>query len=73
MTGALESIAGLRIFIVEDETLIVEEMADRLTRAGCKIIWTPDDGKGAIEAAVTLRPDLDLDGCATERPRTRSR
>ena len=31
MSGALESIAGLRILIVEDEALIVEEMADRPT------------------------------------------
>ena len=28
MSGALESVAGLRIFIVEDETLIVEEMEE---------------------------------------------
>ena len=52
MTGALESIAGLRILIVEDEAPIVEEMAERLTRAGCKIICTTDNGRGAIEAAV---------------------
>ncbi len=54
------SIAGLRILIVEDEALIVEEMADRLTRAGCEIVATTDNDKAAIEAAIALRPDLIL-------------
>ncbi len=54
------SIAGLRILIVEDEALIVEEMADRLTRAGCEIVATTDNGNAAIEAAIALRPDLIL-------------
>jgi PAS domain S-box-containing protein len=60
MSTIPDSIAGLRILIVEDEALIVEEMANRLTLAGCKIIATADNGTAAIEAAVTLRPDLIL-------------
>ena len=60
MSRIPDSIAGLRILIVEDEALIVEEMADRLTLAGCEIIATTDNGTEAIEAAVTLRPDLIL-------------
>ena len=54
------SIAGLRILIVEDEALIVEEMADRLKWAGCEIVSTTDNGNAAIEAAMALRPDLIL-------------
>jgi PAS domain S-box-containing protein len=60
MSGIPDSIAGLRILIVEEEALIVAEMADRLTLAGCEIIATTDNGTEAIEAAVTLRPDLIL-------------
>jgi PAS domain S-box-containing protein len=60
MSRIPDSIAGLRILIVEDEALIVEEMADRLALAGCEIIATTDNGTEAIEAAVTLRPDLIL-------------
>jgi PAS domain S-box-containing protein len=60
MSTNLDAITGLRILIVEDEALIVEEMADRLTRAGCEVVATTDNGHGAIEAAITLRPDLIL-------------
>jgi PAS domain S-box-containing protein len=60
MSTISDSIAGLRILIVDGEALIVDEMADRLTRAGCEIIATTDNGTGAIEAAITLRPDLIL-------------
>jgi PAS domain S-box-containing protein len=45
---------------VEDEALIVEEMTDRLKRAGCEVIATPDTGEAAIEAALARRPDLIL-------------
>lgn len=60
MSTHVDSMAGLRILIVEDEALIVEEMADRLTRAGCEIVATTDNGEAAIEAAIALRPDLIL-------------
>lgn len=60
MSTIPDSIAGLRILIAEDEALIVAKMADWLTRAGCEIVATTDNGREAIEAAITLRPDLIL-------------
>jgi PAS domain S-box-containing protein len=45
---------------VEDEALIVEEMADRLKRAGCQVVASTDNGEAAIEAAITRHPDLIL-------------
>jgi PAS domain S-box-containing protein len=60
MSSELDSINGLRILIVEDEALIVEEMSDRLSRAGSDVVATTDNGAAAIESAVALRPDLIL-------------
>jgi PAS domain S-box-containing protein len=60
MSSIPDSIDGLRIIIVEDEALIVEEMVDRLKRAGCVVVATPDTGEAAIEAAIARRPDLIL-------------
>ena len=60
MSPTLDSISGLRILIVEDEALIVEEMADRLKRAGCQVVASTDNGEAAIEAAITRHPDLIL-------------
>ena len=45
---------------MEDEALIVEEMIDRLKRAGSDVVATTDDGEAAIETAIALRPDLIL-------------
>jgi PAS domain S-box-containing protein len=59
MTNA-QQFAGLRVLIVEDETMIAEEIRDRLQRVGCDIIAVTDTGAGAIEAAVTLDPGLIL-------------
>ncbi len=53
-----DSIEGLRILIVEDEALIVEEMTDRLKWAGCEVVATADTGEAAIEAAIAQRPDM---------------
>jgi two-component system sensor kinase FixL len=60
MSSTLESLGALRIFIVEDEARIVEEMAERLVRAGYEVVGTSDNGEAAIEAAVALRPALIL-------------
>jgi len=53
-------IAGLRILVVEDEALIAEEICSRLNLAGCDVVGTADSGKGAVESAMTLFPDLIL-------------
>ena len=60
MSSIPDSIDGLRILIVEDEALIVEEMIDRLRRAGGDVVAATDNGEAAIETAIALRPDLIL-------------
>ena len=60
MSDPQESVAGLRILVVEDEALIAEEISDRLTQAGCEIVAVIDNGNAAISAAVEFRPDLIL-------------
>lgn len=60
MSYGPKSIAGLRVLVVEDEALIAEEIADRLTQVGCEILRIVDTGYAAVEAALSLRPDLIL-------------
>lgn len=57
---SLDSMAGLRILIVEDESLIAEEIRERLGRLGAAVIDVVDSGQEAIEAAVEHQPDLIL-------------
>jgi PAS domain S-box-containing protein len=40
--------------------MIAEAICERLTDAGYEVIARPDTGAGAVEAAITLRPDLIL-------------
>ena len=47
-----------RLLIVEDEALIAEETADRLTRMGYQVLGIADTGPGAIAMAQELVPDL---------------
>ncbi len=56
----LDSMAGLRILVVEDEGLIAEEIRERLGRLGAKVIDVVDTGKEAVEATVEHQPDLVL-------------
>lgn len=46
--------------VVEDETLIAEELSERLTRMGFFVVAAVDSADEAIEAAVRERPDLVL-------------
>jgi DNA-binding response OmpR family regulator len=46
--------------VVEDETLIAEELAERLRRLGFSVIATVDSADEAIRLAVRERPDLVL-------------
>ncbi|MBI3824255.1 MAG: response regulator [Planctomycetes bacterium] len=52
--------AELRILVVEDETLIAEEIRDRLTRLHFRVVAVVDTGAAAIQAAAELVPDLVL-------------
>src|SRR5271156_2009129 len=49
-----------RILVAEDDGMIAEAICDRLTHAGYEVVSRPDSGAGAVEAALTLRPDLVL-------------
>ena len=49
-----------RLLIVEDEALIAEETADRLTRLGHTVVGIADTGPEAIALAREHRPDLVL-------------
>jgi DNA-binding response OmpR family regulator len=46
--------------IVEDETLIAEELSERLSRMGFVIVAAVDSADDAIRAAVRERPDIVL-------------
>jgi CheY-like chemotaxis protein len=49
-----------RLLVVEDEALIAEETADRLTRMGHEVVGIADTGREAIDMAQDHRPDLVL-------------
>jgi PAS domain S-box-containing protein len=49
-----------RILVAEDDGMIAEAICDRLTDAGYEVVARPDSGAGAVEAALTLRPELVL-------------
>ena len=47
-----------RIFLVEDEKLVIEDIRERLTKHGYDVIGTASSGRDAIEAIKKDRPDL---------------
>jgi YesN/AraC family two-component response regulator len=47
-----------RIFIVEDERLVVEDLKERLIKHGYNVVGTATSGKEAIEEIKTISPDL---------------
>jgi len=49
-----------RALIVEDEALIAEELADRLSRLGFSVIAAVDNAEEGIAIATRERPDLIL-------------
>lgn len=51
---------GRRALIVEDETLIAEELRERLSRAGFLVIAAVDSAEEGIEIAIREQPDLIL-------------
>ncbi|HMI76535.1 MAG TPA: response regulator [Steroidobacteraceae bacterium] len=60
MSTGQRSIAALRILVAEDDGMVAEAICDRLTDAGVEVVARADTGEGAVEAALTLRPDLIL-------------
>ena len=55
-----ESLEGLRVLIVEDEALLAEELCLRLSRLGLVPLATVDTGDKAVQASLSLKPDLIL-------------
>lgn len=49
-----------RALIVEDDTLIAEELTDRLSRLGFAVIAAVDSAEEGIALAIRERPDLVL-------------
>jgi YesN/AraC family two-component response regulator len=49
-----------KILIVEDESIIVKSLENRLLKAGYDVIGNAASGKEAIEMARQLNPDLIL-------------
>lgn len=47
-----------RIFLVEDEKLVIEDIRERLTKHGYDVIGTASSGRDAIEAIKKDQPDL---------------
>ena len=50
----------LRALIIEDETLIAEELRERLSRLGITVIAAVSSGEEGVEIATRERPDLVL-------------
>jgi CheY-like chemotaxis protein len=47
-----------RIFLVEDENIVAEDLRERLEKNNYEVIGVADSGKTAIEQVQQLRPDL---------------
>src|ERR1041384_1970215 len=50
----------LRIFIVEDESIVAKDIQHSLLKLGYEVIGIANNGKDAIERITELRPDLVL-------------
>jgi CheY-like chemotaxis protein len=49
-----------RLVIVEDESLLAEDLAKRLMRLGYEVVGVASSGEAGVEAGERLRPDLVL-------------
>jgi CheY-like chemotaxis protein len=47
-----------RIFVVEDENIVAEDIRDRLEKNNYEVVGIADSGKQAIEEVKQLKPDL---------------
>lgn len=57
-TTEIEFKPKARIFLVEDERLVIEDIRERLVRHGFLVVGTASSGKDAIEAIRQTPPDL---------------
>jgi PAS domain S-box-containing protein len=67
-------IEGLRVLVVDDDSLIADVIRGGLVDAGCEVVGVADSSQSAIDAATQARPDLilmdvslqgDMDGVKT--------
>jgi two-component system, cell cycle sensor histidine kinase and response regulator CckA len=56
----VESLQESRVLVVEDESLIAEELRDRLERMGVEVVATVAAGEDAVTSAGNLHPDIIL-------------
>ena len=47
-----------RIFVVEDENIVAEDIRERLEKNNYEVVGIADSGKAAIDQVQVLRPDL---------------
>jgi CheY-like chemotaxis protein len=47
-----------RIFVVEDENIVAEDLRERLEKNGYEVVGLADSGKAAIDQVKELQPDL---------------
>jgi two-component system, response regulator PdtaR len=47
-----------RIFLVEDENIVAEDLRERLEKNNYEVVGIADSGKTAIDQVQQLRPDL---------------
>jgi len=81
MNRVEESATRWRIIIADDESLIRLDLREMLTHLGYDVIGEAGDGRGAMDLARRLRPDLlimdikmpDVDGIAAAEELTRER
>jgi CheY-like chemotaxis protein len=50
----------LRIFIVEDESIVAKDIQNSLVKLGYEVIGIANNGKEAIERIIETEPDLIL-------------
>ena len=50
----------LRIFIVEDESIVAKDIQNSLVKLGYEVIGIANNGKEAIEKIIETAPDLIL-------------
>ena len=61
MTAVVDDVLhGVRVLVVEDEALIVEELRERLSRHGATVVATADTARDAVDRAIQAEPDLIL-------------
>ena len=60
MSLLTDSTPRLRVLVVEDESLLAEELRTRLCRMGHEVVGTADRGSTAVQLAIELNPDIVL-------------